>query len=122
MATRPLTAAEYNLPVRLIRITVHGMGYFFESDTRSGNHASIFLVIGIRASVRLNMSKAGSTDTMGTYTITRCAYESSDSSVRNIDITPVQGLTVRHITYLISRNGRDRYMLAPSGVGCRHWV
>ncbi|KAF3390890.1 hypothetical protein DPV78_011000 [Talaromyces pinophilus] len=68
------------------------------------------------------MSKAGATDTMGTYTITRCAYESSDNSVRNIDITPVQGLTVRHITHLITRNGRDRYMLAPSGVGCRYWV
>ncbi|KAL3713822.1 hypothetical protein TMatcc_002527 [Talaromyces marneffei ATCC 18224] len=122
MATRPLTPAEYDLPVRLIRITIHTTGKFFESDTRSGNHASIFLVIGVNRSVRINMTKAGPTDTMGTYTVTWCDYDVSNSSVRDIDITPVQGLTVRHITHLITRNGRDKYMLAPSGVGCRYWV
>ncbi|KAL3705731.1 hypothetical protein TMatcc_006740 [Talaromyces marneffei ATCC 18224] len=68
------------------------------------------------------MTKAGPTDTMGTYTVTWCDYDELNSSVCDIDITPVQGLTVRHITHIIAVNGRNRYILAPSGVGCRYWA
>ncbi|KZF26983.1 hypothetical protein L228DRAFT_235983 [Xylona heveae TC161] len=116
------TPAQLAQNVLLIRITMHNMGRFFEDDTRSGNHTSIFLITSNRASIRLNMTKAGATDTMGTYTISFCGYTDSNSSVTNIDITPVQGLTAAHFTQLITQNHRERYQLARSGVDCRFWV
>ncbi|KAF3893265.1 hypothetical protein GTR04_4044 [Trichophyton interdigitale] len=118
----PLKPEELLLPVTVIRVTMHTTGYFFESDTRSGNHASIFLLTGNYKSVRLNMTKAGPTDTMGTYTETRCEYESSHSSLHDIDIPAVTGLTVDHVIRLILTKGRRNYRLAPSGVGCRFLV
>lgn len=33
------------------------VGYFFEPDIRSGNHVSIYLIVGKNQSVRLNISK-----------------------------------------------------------------
>lgn len=118
----PPTLAQLAQHVLLIRITMHTTGKFFEADTRSGNHASIFLITSDQTSIRLNMTKAGPTDTMGTYTISFCAYTHSNTSVANIDITPVQGLTAGHVTQLITQNRRERYQLARRGVGCRFWV
>lgn len=47
--------------------TIHTAGLVLESDTRSGNHASILLLMGELSSVRLNMTKAGPNNTEGTY-------------------------------------------------------
>ncbi|KAK2735610.1 hypothetical protein FQN55_002194 [Onygenales sp. PD_40] len=117
-----LTAADYSLPVNCIRVTIHTLGKFFESDTRSGNHASIFLLTGDEMSVRLNMTKAAPTDTMGTYTQERCLYDTSRTSLHDMDLPAVQGFTVQHVIHLINEKGRHKYRLAPSGVGCRFWV
>ncbi|PGH27217.1 hypothetical protein AJ80_01174 [Polytolypa hystricis UAMH7299] len=117
-----LTTADYALPVGDIRVTMHTTGKFFESDTPSGNHASIFLLTGNGTSVRLNMTKAGPTDTIGTYTEDRCLYDKSRSSLHDIDLRAVTGLTLEHVTRLIVTKGRHKYRLAPSGVGCRFWV
>ncbi|KAM5476802.1 hypothetical protein MauCBS54593_000072 [Microsporum audouinii] len=122
MVSTPLTDADLALPVTIIRITIHSMGMFFESDTRSGNHASIFLIVGPYASVRLNMTKAGPTDTMGTYTKSLCPFVVSNSSLHNIDLIAAGGVTVRHLIDYIHTTGMEKYRLAPSGVGCRFWV
>ncbi|KAL3712527.1 hypothetical protein TMatcc_001226 [Talaromyces marneffei ATCC 18224] len=118
----PPTLAQLAQHVLLIRITMHTTGKFFEADTRSGNHSSIFLITSDQTSIRLNMTKAGPTDNMGTYTISFCAYTHSNTSVADIDITPIQGLTAGHVTQLITQNRRERYQLARTGVGCRFWV
>ncbi|KAK2789861.1 hypothetical protein FQN53_001224 [Emmonsiellopsis sp. PD_33] len=101
-----LTAADYSLPVNCIRVTIHTLGKFFESDTRSGNHASIFLLTGDEMSVRLNMTKAAPTDTMGTYTQERCLYDTSRTSLHDMDLPAVQGFTVQHVIHLINEKGR----------------
>lgn len=121
-ATRSLTAADRSLGVSWVRVTIHTMGHFFEDDERSGNHASIFLLTSDGAAVRLNMTKAGPTDTMGTLETPYCSFQSSNSSLVDLDVPLVQGLTVGHIIDLIFQNGRDRFKLHRSGVGCRYWV
>ncbi|KAL1849096.1 hypothetical protein Plec18170_007755, partial [Paecilomyces lecythidis] len=65
--TRPLSPSETCLCIYTIRIAVHSLGRFLSSDSRSGNHASIYLLVGNGAAIRLDMFKAGVTDTMGTY-------------------------------------------------------
>lgn len=122
MASATITDADRALPVITIRVTIHTMGIFFESDTRSGNHASIFLILGPSMSVRLNMTKANPTDTMGTYTETLCRYISSNSSLHEIDLVAANGVRLQDLLDYIRTTRMDRYRLAPSGVGCRFWV
>jgi hypothetical protein len=67
MSTRAITSADYSRVVHTIRVTIHTTGKFFEGDTRSGNHASIYLLTEDgSSSIRLNMTKVGPTATMGT--------------------------------------------------------
>ncbi|KAK2762202.1 hypothetical protein FQN54_001211 [Arachnomyces sp. PD_36] len=118
----PVTNEHYNLTVLRIRITAHSLGLVFEDDDRSANHASIFLITSSQHSIRLNMTKRGPTDTMGTYTESSCTYISSNSALRNFDLQPAPGLTVGHAINAIRERGRLNYKLARSGVGCRYWV
>lgn len=120
--TRNLVNTDGALKVQAIRVTVHTTGLFFESDTRSGNHASIFLLTSDGNSVRLNMTKAQPTHTMGTYIVHHCTYRESTSSLGNFDLHVKEGLTVKDVLSLVHAKGRDRYRLAPSGLGCRFWV
>jgi hypothetical protein len=123
MSTRAITSADYSRVVHTIRVTIHTTGKFFEGDTRSGNHASIYLLTEDgSSSIRLNMTKVGPTATMGTYQITHCNYRNSNSSLYNFDIQAAPGLTVQHVLSLIDQNRRHKYRLARSGVGCRYWV
>jgi hypothetical protein len=123
MSTRAITSADYTLAVHTIRVTMHTTGKFFEGDTHSGNHASIYLLTADgSSSVRLNMVKAGPVDTMGTYEISYCNYRDSNSSLHNFDIQAAPGLLVQHVISLINQKGRHKYRLARSGVGCRFWV
>lgn len=117
-----LDPRHYRLPVKTFRITTHTVGLVFESDTRSANHVSIYLLMGDLSSVRLNMTKAGPTDTEGTYTEDYYPYEMSHSTVHFNDLRAVGGLTVGDVTQLVGSKGRKKYTLAPSGVGCRFWV
>lgn len=121
-ATRKITADDANLIIQTIRVTIHSTGKFFEGDTRSGNHASIYLLVGGGSSIRLNMIKAGPTDRMGTYDPKYCSYHDSTSSIRNFDVQAVSGLTVNHVLSLVNERRRHAYRLARSGVGCRFWV
>ncbi|KAF7935314.1 uncharacterized protein EAE97_008221 [Botrytis byssoidea] len=122
-STRAVKESDYDLVVKAIRVTVHTTGKFFESDIRSGNHASIFLLTSNDASVRLNMTKTSADATMGTYEIKYCSYQRTNSSLRDFDLTATsQGLTVGHVLQLIEKKKRDEYQLARSGLGCRHWV
>ena len=68
------------------------------------------------------MTKAGPTDTEGTYTEERYFYETSHSTVHSNELRAVGSLTVGHVIQLISVKARKNYTLAPSGVGCRFWV
>lgn len=120
--TNPLTAANRDLKVKKIRVTVHTLGYVFDSDGRSSNHASIYLLTSDENSVRLNMIKDGATATMGTLKLTHCQYQEPVSSVQNFDLIPRDGLTVDEIVQLLYARRRQIYKLAPSGVGCRFWV
>lgn len=123
MSTRAITTADYTRIVHTIRVTVHTTGKFFESDTRSGNHASIYLLTADgSSSIRLNMTKAGPSDTMGTYQISHCNYRESNSTLHNFDIQAAPGLTVQHVLSLINQKRRHKYRLARSGVRCRFWV
>ncbi|KAJ5939731.1 hypothetical protein N7466_002865 [Penicillium verhagenii] len=54
-STKPLATTDHPCPVQAIKVTVHTTGFFFEGDTRSGNHASIYLLIPNGDSVQLNM-------------------------------------------------------------------
>ena len=121
-ATRKITADDANLIIQTIRVTIHTTGKFFEGDTRSGNHASIYLLIEDGSSIRLNMIKAGPTDRMGTYDPKYCNYHDSTSSIRNFDVQATSGLTVNHVLSLVNERRRHIYRLARSGVGCRFWV
>ncbi|KAI9748179.1 MAG: hypothetical protein M4579_007291 [Chaenotheca gracillima] len=118
----PLAVADYHRTVETIRITIHTTGLFFESDTRSGNHASIFLLTVGGGSIRLDVYKRTSVDTMGTYRQQVCNYQESRTAVTSFDVQPSRGLKVHHVIDLITNKGRDRYRLAPSGLGCRFWV
>ena len=120
--SREIVESDYHLPVHSIRVVVHTTGIFFDSDTRSGNHASIFLTTGDGKSVRLNMVKGGPTDTMGTYREQRCEYDVSNSSLRVFDLQASEGLTVGHVLQFVRAKGRHIYKLASNGLGCRFWV
>lgn len=123
MATSKLTPQDLLLVVTTIRVTIHTMGKFFQGDTRSGNHASIYLLIAnSNKSVRLNMIKAGATDVNGTFEYEKYEYQDSNSSVHDFDMQAIRGLTVDNVLSLVKGNGRDKYRLARSGVGCRFWV
>lgn len=120
--TRPINQADNALPVLSVKITVHTLGYFFQSDKRSSNHASIYLVTPGNVSVQLNMTKAGPTDNMGTLLLQFCPYTDSTSSVRDFYLNARQGLNVGQVIALLRAKRRDKYALARSGVGCRYWV
>lgn len=122
MSSAPVSDKDRALTVTTIRVTVHTQGYIFEYDSRSSNHASIFLVVSGNESVRLNMVKAGATDTMGTYLERSCPYIHSATSLYNVDIIASPGLTVGHFLNDIQKKGLDKYQLHRSGVGCRFWV
>lgn len=69
------------------------------------------------------MTKLGADATMGTFQATYCRYQQTNSSLRDFDLTATsQGLKVGQILQLVYNNGRDKYQLARSGLGCRHWV
>lgn len=122
MSSTPVSRNDRTLTVATIRVTVHTQGHIFECDTRSSNHASIFLIVGTNMSVRLNMIKAGPTDTMGTYSERTCPYVRSVSRLHDVDVVAVPGLTVGDFLDDVHEKGLDRYELHHSGVGCRFWV
>ncbi|KAK2808770.1 hypothetical protein FQN50_004442 [Emmonsiellopsis sp. PD_5] len=68
------------------------------------------------------MIKANPTAIMGTLERKFCLYEVSNTALHNIDLRTIEGLTVGKIIDLLEQKGRDKYQLAPSGVGCRFWV
>ncbi|KAF7897893.1 uncharacterized protein EAF01_008859 [Botrytis porri] len=122
-ATRDIEEGDYELKIQKIRVTVHTTGKFFPSDTRSGNHASIYLLTSNNASVRLNMAKLSADATMGTYQTIYCSYQDTNSSLKDFDLKATgRGLTVGHVLGLVEEKNRDKYKLARSGLGCRHWV
>ncbi|KAJ8068359.1 hypothetical protein OCU04_003921 [Sclerotinia nivalis] len=122
-ATRKIEPKDYDLLVDTIRVTVHTTGKFFDSDTRSGNHASIYLLASNGASVRLNMTKLTADAKRGTYQLTYCRYQHTNSSLIDFDLKATsRGLKVKHVLELIEERKRDKYKLARSGLGCRFWV
>lgn len=106
-------------PVTAIRVVIHTTGKFFEGDTRSGNHASIYLLVA-GGSVHINMKKAQAHHTHGTLEINTHNYQVSNSRLRSWDITPITELTVGHVLERVSH--RRGFNLSSSGKGCRYWV
>ncbi|KAJ5100294.1 hypothetical protein N7456_006346 [Penicillium angulare] len=102
--TRPYspTAGDDALTVTHITATIHTMRCFLESDTRSLNHASIFICMPDGGSVRLNMIKKESTSTMGTLELTRCSYQVSNSSLYDCNLAARVGLTVKDVIDLFA--------------------
>jgi len=49
-------------------------------------------------------------------------YELSNSAVKHWDFAVPGNLTVGAILGLIRDKGRNRYIMAEGGVGCRHWT
>jgi hypothetical protein len=82
------------------------MEVVFSDDTRSVNHASIYLLTEDgKPSIRLNMALPGVNDSrgstwtideMGNYETTHCNYLKSTSSLRDFDLQAVLGLKVLH--------------------------
>lgn len=123
MSTIPLTEVHYVYHVEAVRVTVHTVGKMFDTDKRSINHASIFLIIGTKQLARLNMTNEGPVGVMGLYKKQMCYYDNSESSLFNIGVCVIKsGLTVGDFVRLIESKRRHEYMLAPTGVGCRFWV
>lgn len=123
--SRELTKADYSLRVRKIRATIHTVGKVFNDDPRSGNHASVFLLLEDNvSSIRLNMKKSGPTAKKGTLISSFCPYIHSNSSLRDFDLSITkEGLTVYHVMYLlVNVNTRNEYWLSHNGLGCRFWV
>lgn len=117
-----LTEEDYALPVNYIRVIIEVPETGHESDTYSGSHPSIYLLISDSGSVRLNMFRARPDDTMGTYALERCLYRCIDYPLKVVDLSAAKGITVGDVIRLIEGKGRDRYELADSGTGCRFWV
>ncbi|KAJ9297882.1 hypothetical protein DTO271G3_4103 [Paecilomyces variotii] len=97
---RPLHPSDTTLPIHAIRIALHTIGLFLSSDTRSGNHVSIYLLpdtgtsTSTSTSIRLDMFQADLTDTLGTYRVRWCEYEVSKRAVKAWDLMPVKGKTI----------------------------
>lgn len=106
-------------PVTAIRVVIHTTGKFFEGDTCSGNHASIYLLV-TGGSVHINMKKAQAHHTHGTLEVKTHNYQVSRSTLRSWDLTPSTELTVGHVlAYVSCRRG---FNLSRSGKGCRYWM
>ncbi|KZF21964.1 hypothetical protein L228DRAFT_143907 [Xylona heveae TC161] len=117
-----LTEEQNALRVEAVRVTVLSVGYVFDSDTRSGNLASIYLLTSDGNSVRLNMTKANITHTMGTLEVKHCIYRDAYSSLANYNLEVRDNLTVGNVLDLLLELGRDKYRLSASRLGCRFWV
>ncbi|KAL2823223.1 hypothetical protein BDW59DRAFT_163564 [Aspergillus cavernicola] len=120
--TRPVTEADKCQILTGIRVVVHNMGYRLPSDTRSLNHASIFLVITSTQSIRLNMVRMRIEDATGTVQITHCEYINPFSAIQNFTLRVSENITVDQCLKTLFYNWRDHYRLVESGAGCRFWV
>ena len=112
--SQPISTGDLINTMRVIRVTIHTMGFPFESSTRSDNHASIFLVVNSERSVRITM--------MNNYSEMACEYDVSLSSVKDVDLKPATNATVGDFLGLIRQKKLDKYELHADVVGCRFWV
>lgn len=58
----------------------------------------------------------------GKLDIKQYKYELSSSAVKYWDFAVPSGLSIAGILNLIKDKGRNRYIMAEGGVGCRHWT
>ncbi|KKZ63879.1 hypothetical protein EMCG_01832 [[Emmonsia] crescens] len=101
--SQPISTDDLINPMRVIRVTIHTMGFPFENSTRSDNHASIFLVVNSQSSVRMTM--------MNNYSEMTCEYDVSLSSVKDVDLKPTTNATVGEFFDLIHQKKLDQYEL-----------
>ncbi|KAK2808583.1 hypothetical protein FQN50_004615 [Emmonsiellopsis sp. PD_5] len=108
-----------NSKVNLIRIVVHNDDC--EYSTRSLGHWCIYLILHGGGSVRINMQGRAEAH-MGTLDWVRLTYEKPITAIGMRTYGVPLGTRVRDFAEVIYRRGRDRYMFAEGGGGCRYWV
>jgi hypothetical protein len=85
------------------------------------NHWSLFLEIDESRSVRVD-AVPGAPHTPGMIILEIKNYNITERRVFNESSAVPAGTTVETILQVIIKNGRDRYMFAPVGEGCRFWM
>lgn len=111
------------LVVEKVRVVAHTMGPVTAGGQLSQNHWSIYLLTQGGGSVRLNMAtNPDPREDKGVFTVTRHAYDLTNSAVHCWDFLAIKHFTVGDVLRLIGRKGRQRYRMTSSGVGCRHWM
>lgn len=113
-----------NLKIKKIRVVVHTMGPVIAGGQLSQNHWPIFFLLESGGCVRMHMELADpkSSKLNGKLDIKKYDYELSNSAVKYWDFAVPSNLIVGAILGLIKDEGRNRYIMAEGGVGCRHWT
>lgn len=123
MSTSQSNAQIAALVVEKVRVVAHTMGPVVPGGQLSQNHWSIYLLAQGGGSVRLNMAtNPDRREDKGVFTVTRHAYDLTNSAVRCWDFAAITRFTVGDVLRLIARKGRQRYRMTGNGVGCRHWM
>lgn len=113
-----------SLQVIGVRVTVHTIGALVPGGQLSQNHWTIELLLS-RGCVRLDMTlfnTSSTTDFRGMLKVSPLDYQLSVGHVAHFDYEVIGTRTVENFLYDITANGRHRYNMTTTGVGCRHWM
>lgn len=61
-------------------------------------------------------------DEKGIFTFREYHYARAHSAMRVFDYDVAEGIRVIHFLQVLQQQGRDKYRMTGSGVGCRFWV
>ncbi|KAI9747514.1 MAG: Inorganic phosphate transporter pho84 [Chaenotheca gracillima] len=110
-------------------ITVHVCGYVNEKNEGDEegnpptNHWASFLANKKSGSVRLDkMPGYGSDGLRGKIEISSKPYESTKNDSMTLSFPAIVQTTVKDVTDMINRKGRDKYTFTEEMEGCRHWI
>jgi hypothetical protein len=96
------------------------------SAEESNNHVSIYLILGPKSSVRLNMTTAFTPEAYRTYgklVWSEFLYDKPSSALKSLKLETRTKLTVEEVYKLVcDTHGYHRYQFADGKSGCRYWV
>lgn len=116
--------SEQSKKVHQVRVTIHSLGPVADGGQLSQNHWTIELLIP-GGCIRLDMTlydPTSSTDFRGVLKLSLLPYQLSQNHVTYFDYNVVGAKVVGHFTNDIITNGRQKYKMTSTGVGCRHWM
>lgn len=127
-ALEDIPKSVQDLIITHARLVVHTQGRVCMGSTLSLNHWSIYL-IHAAGCIRLNMASVGFTghfngpSQRGKLIITSHSWATEPrSAITSWDFQAANNVRIQDITQILINNGRWRFELSSSGLGCRHWV